>query len=181
MLLHSLKRMSVLTCLLYLVCIAVNFAPMISKAVITGGADVTRHPWWISFALSLLLLVMIVYTEFLARKKLRHAVISLIISVLFAILFFLEWFFITNNNDPALASFLSVGYFLIYFLYGPFYGISCLFDAGTFTAGNTSVQCVYIMPYINLITFVMIVNVAYAFVLLMTNRASDIKIRGKIK
>lgn len=180
MLLHSLKRMSVLTCLLYLVCIAVNFAPMISKAVITGGADVTRHPWWISFALSLLLLVMIVYTEFLARKKLRHAVISLIISVLFAILFFLEWFFITNNNDPALVPFLSVGYLFVYLLYGPFYGISCLFDAGMFAAGNASVQCVYIMPYISLITCVMIVNATYTFALLITNRVLAMKAKGEI-
>ena len=178
---HSPKRMAVLTCLLYFICIGVNFAPMASKVVITRGEDITRHPWWISFALSLLLLVMVIYTEFLTRKKLQYVIISFIISILFAIFFILEWFFIANNNDPALASFLSVGYFLIYFLYGPFYGISCLFDAGTFTAGNTSVQYVYIMPYINLITFVMIVNAAYVFVLLMKNRASAIKIRRKIK
>lgn len=170
MLLHNFKKMSVLTCLLYFISMALNFAPMMSKITITRGMDVTRHPWWVSFVLSLLLLIMIIYTEFLSYKKLRYLVFSLIISLLLGILFFLEWLFISYNNNPAFVSFLSVGYLFLYLLYGPFYGLSCLFDAGIFASGSMSVQCVYIMPYIGLITCVMIANTVYVFVLLMINR-----------
>ena len=120
MLLRNFKKMSVLTCLLYFISMALNFAPMMSKITITRGMDVTRHPWWISFVLSLLLLIMIIYTEFLSYKKLRHLVFSLIISLLLGILFFLEWLFISYNNNPAFVSFLSVGYLSLYLLYGRF-------------------------------------------------------------